>query len=177
MASETTTGSNIDIVREYTERVFNQHSPDLAAKYLAPGVTGHGRTLGTIKGADSVTGMLRGFIGALPDLRAAEQDIVAAGDTVAVLRHRGDTGGESPGARPYRSPGALGRRRRRDGDLVSSRRVRAAVARGFKANRRGRGRVIRIAVAGRAKPAAVSLQPARHRSASPTSPPRVLRRK
>ena len=37
MASETTTGSNIDIVREYTERVFNQHSPDLAAKYLAPG--------------------------------------------------------------------------------------------------------------------------------------------
>jgi hypothetical protein len=33
MASETTTGSNIDIVWEYTERVFNQHSPDLAAKY------------------------------------------------------------------------------------------------------------------------------------------------
>jgi SnoaL-like polyketide cyclase len=28
--------------------------------------------------------MLRGFIGALPDLHAAEQDIVAAGDTVAV---------------------------------------------------------------------------------------------
>jgi hypothetical protein len=64
-------------------------------------VTWPGQTLGTIKGADSVTGMLRGFIGALPDLRAAEQDIVAAGNT----------GGESPGARPYRSPGALGRRR------------------------------------------------------------------
>jgi limonene-1,2-epoxide hydrolase len=80
MASETATGSNIEIVREYTERVFNQHSPDLAAKYLAPGVTWHGQTLGTIKGADNVTGMLRGFIGALPDLHAAEQDIVAAGD-------------------------------------------------------------------------------------------------
>jgi hypothetical protein len=39
MASETATGSNIEIVREYRERVFNQHSPDLAAKYLAPGVT------------------------------------------------------------------------------------------------------------------------------------------
>jgi hypothetical protein len=42
-------------------------------------------------------------------------------------------------------------RRRRDGDLVSSRGVHAAVARGFKANRRGRSRVIRIAVAGQAK--------------------------
>jgi hypothetical protein len=45
MASETATGSNIEIVWEYTERVFNQHSPDLAAKYLAPGVTWHGQTL------------------------------------------------------------------------------------------------------------------------------------
>jgi hypothetical protein len=37
MASEAATGSNIEIVREYTEGVFNQHSPELAAKYLAPG--------------------------------------------------------------------------------------------------------------------------------------------
>jgi limonene-1,2-epoxide hydrolase len=80
MASETATGSNIEIVWEYTERVFNQHSPDLAAKYLAPGVTWHGQTLGTIEGVDNVPGMLRGFIGALPDLHAAEQDIVAAGE-------------------------------------------------------------------------------------------------
>lgn len=75
---------DIEIVREYTERVFTQHSPDLAAKYLAPGVTWHGQTLGAIEGVDNATGMLRGFIGALPDLHAAEQDIVAAGDTVAV---------------------------------------------------------------------------------------------
>jgi hypothetical protein len=81
MASETTSGSNIEIVREYTERVFNQHSPDLTAKYLAPGVG----------------------------------------------------------------------RRRRDGDLVSSRGVHAAVARDFKASRRGRSRVIRIAVVGKGR--------------------------
>jgi hypothetical protein len=121
MASDTTTGSNIDIVREHTERVFNQHSPDLAAKYLAPGVTWHRQTVGTIKGADSVTAMLRGFIGYCP--------------TCAWPR---------PGRR------GVGRRQR-DGDLVSSRRVHAAVARGFKANRRGRSRVIRIAVAGQGK--------------------------
>jgi predicted ester cyclase len=107
MASETTTGSNIDIVREYTERVFNQHSPDLAAKYLAPGVTWHGQTLGTIKGADNVTGMLRGFIGALPDLHAAEQDIVAAGDTVSVryvieATHEGNLLGLAPTGRRAR---------------------------------------------------------------------------
>jgi predicted ester cyclase len=82
--SETTTRSNIEIVRDYNERVFNQHNPVLAAKYLAPGVMWHGQTLGTIEGADNVTGMLHGFIGALPDLHAAEQDIVASGDTVAV---------------------------------------------------------------------------------------------
>ena len=43
-------------------------------------MTWHGQTLGTIEGVDNVTGMLRGFIGALPDLHAAEQDIVAAGE-------------------------------------------------------------------------------------------------
>jgi predicted ester cyclase len=101
MASETATGSNIEIVREYRERVFNQHSPDLASKYLAPGVTWHGQTLGTIDGADNVTGMLRGFIGALPDLHAAEPDIVAAGDTVAVryvieATHQGNLLGLAP---------------------------------------------------------------------------------
>jgi hypothetical protein len=87
MASETATGSNIEIVREYTERAFNQHSPDLAAKYLAPGVTRHGQTLGTIEGVDNLTGMLRGLIGALPDLHAAEQDIVAAGEQAFQRMH------------------------------------------------------------------------------------------
>jgi hypothetical protein len=43
-------------------------------------VTWHGQTLGTIEGVDNVTGMLRGFIGALPDLHTAVQDIVAAGE-------------------------------------------------------------------------------------------------
>jgi predicted ester cyclase len=104
MASETTTGSNIEIVREYTERVFNQHSPDLAAKYLAPGVTGHSQILGTIEGADNVTGMLRGVIGVLPDLHAAERDIAAAGDTVAVCyvveaTHEGNLLGITPTGR------------------------------------------------------------------------------
>ena len=144
MASETTTGSNIDIVREYTERVFNQHSPDLAAKYLAPGVTWHGQTLGTIKGVDNVSRMLRGFIGALPDLHAAEQNIVAAGDTVAVryvieATQEGNLLGIAPTGRRVRwtpshlppcrrdDRGGVGRRRR-DGHPASTRRLHPALA-------------------------------------------------
>lgn len=107
MASETTTRSNIEIVRDYLEKVFNQHSPDLASKYLAPGVIWHGQTLGTIEGLDNVTGMLRGFIGALPDLHAAEQDIMAAGETVAVryvveATHEGNLLGLAPTRRRVR---------------------------------------------------------------------------
>ena len=105
MASETQ--SNIEIVREYTERVFNQHNPGLASKYLAPEVKWHGQTLGTIEGVDNVTGMLRGFIGALPDLHAAEQEIVAAGETVAVryvveATHGGNLLGIAPTGRRVR---------------------------------------------------------------------------
>jgi predicted ester cyclase len=67
----------------------------------------HGGLLGTVVGSESVTGMLRGFIGALPDLHAAEQDIVAAGDTVAVryvveATHEGDLLGIAPTGRRVR---------------------------------------------------------------------------
>jgi predicted ester cyclase len=100
MSSET----NIETVREYTERVFNQHNPELATKYLAPEMAWHGQTLGTIEGVDNVIHMLHGIIGALPDLHAAEQDIMAAGDTVVVryvveATHQGDLLGFAPTGR------------------------------------------------------------------------------
>src|SRR5687767_8775766 len=84
MASETAVRSNTEIIREYTQRVFNAHNPDLASEYLTPEVKWHGGLLGTVEGLGNVTAMLRGFIGALPDLHAAEEDMVAAGDTVAM---------------------------------------------------------------------------------------------
>jgi predicted ester cyclase len=107
MASETTTRSNIEIVREYTERVFNQHNLDLTSKYLAPEVRWHGQTLGTVEGLDNVTNVLRGLIGALPDLHAEEQDIVAADETVAVRfvvtgTHEGNLLGLAPTGRRVR---------------------------------------------------------------------------
>ena len=107
MASETTVRSNTEIVREYTQRVFNEHDPDLASEYFTPEVKWHGGLLGTVEGSESVTQMLNGFIGALPDLHATEQDIVAAGDTVAVryvveATHEGNLLGIAPTGRRVR---------------------------------------------------------------------------
>ncbi|HWF49107.1 MAG TPA: ester cyclase [Solirubrobacteraceae bacterium] len=107
MASDTAVGSNVEIVREYTRRVFNAHDPDLASEYVTPDVRWHGGTLGTVEGAESLVGLLRRFIGAFPDLNAREQDIVAAGDTVAVrfvveATHEGDLLGIAPTGRKVR---------------------------------------------------------------------------
>jgi predicted ester cyclase len=99
--------SNIEIVREYTQRVFNEHNPDLAPSYMTPATQWHGGTLGTIEGADNIAGMLRGFLGALPDLHAAEQDVIASGDTVAIrlvveATHEGNLLGVAPTGRRLR---------------------------------------------------------------------------
>jgi predicted ester cyclase len=107
MASEVAVRSNIETVREYTQRVFNEHDPDLASEYLAPEVKWHGGLLGAVEGVANVTEMLRGFIGALPDLHATEQDAVAAGDTVAVryvveATHKGNLLGLEPTGRRVR---------------------------------------------------------------------------
>jgi hypothetical protein len=85
MAESPAAASNVEIARDYTRRVFNAHDPDLASEFVTPDVRWHGGTLGTVEGAGNLVALLRGFIGALPDLHAQEQDIVADGDTV-VLR-------------------------------------------------------------------------------------------
>jgi predicted ester cyclase len=84
MTSGTAVESNVELVREYTHRVFNEHNPELASEFVTQDVRWHGGTLGSIEGSDNLVALLRSFIGALPDLNAQEQDIVADGDTVAV---------------------------------------------------------------------------------------------
>jgi steroid delta-isomerase-like uncharacterized protein len=107
MTTDAAAESNIEIVREYTEKVFNAHNPELASEYVTSDVKWHGGTLGTVEGAEGVIGLLQGFIGALPDLNAQEQDIVASGDTVAVrfvveATHQGDLLGIPPTGRRVR---------------------------------------------------------------------------
>jgi predicted ester cyclase len=76
--------ANKKIARDFIDQVFNQHQPDLAADFVTGDVVWHGGSLGDITGAEPLVGLLRSFIGALPDLNAAEQDIAAENDLVMV---------------------------------------------------------------------------------------------
>jgi predicted ester cyclase len=76
--------SNKTIARDFIEQVFNQHNPGKAADFVTDGFVWHGGGLGTISGPDGLVGLLSAFIGALPDLYADEQGIVAENDMVVV---------------------------------------------------------------------------------------------
>ena len=98
---------NKKIAREYIQRVFNEHKPELATDYVTPDVVWHGGILGDIAGAENVAALLKSFIGALPDLRAVEQDIVAESDFVVVrlvvtATQRGDLLGVKASGRPVK---------------------------------------------------------------------------
>jgi len=99
--------ANKELVRTYTQTVFNEHQTGRASEFLAPEVKWHGGTLGTVEGLDNVAGVVGGFIAALPDLTATEQGMAAEGDTVAVryvveATHKGDLLGIPATGRPVR---------------------------------------------------------------------------
>ena len=76
--------ANKKLARDYIDQVFNQHNPSKAADFVTGDVVWHGNSLGDIVGAENLAGLLGSFIGALPDLYAAEQDITAENDLVMV---------------------------------------------------------------------------------------------
>ena len=87
--------ANKEPIRSYTRDVFNAHKPERAAEFLAPEARWNGGTLGAVEGRDNIVGLLQGFIGALPDIDAAEQEMVAEGNSVWVryvinATHQGD---------------------------------------------------------------------------------------
>jgi steroid delta-isomerase-like uncharacterized protein len=74
----------VKVAREYLARVFNEHKPDRALEYVTADVVWHGGSLGTVSGVEDMTALLTAFIGALPDLHAVEQDVIASNDLVAM---------------------------------------------------------------------------------------------
>src|ERR1700749_3663084 len=76
MSDQAQLEANKRLAREYIQRGFNEHRPDLSNEYVTDDVVWHGGILGDITGAANVGGLLSAFIGALPDLYAAEQDVV-----------------------------------------------------------------------------------------------------
>jgi predicted ester cyclase len=104
MSQQTVPERNIQVARDYTREVFNGHQPERAGEFWTPDGIWHGGTLGTVEGIDNIVGLLKGFIGALPDLEAVEQEIGADGDTVWVrfqvhATHQGDLVGIPPTGR------------------------------------------------------------------------------
>jgi len=76
--------ANKELARDYIDQVFNQRNPDKAADFVTGDVSWHGGGLGDLAGPENLAGLLGSFIGALPDLHAAEQDIIAENDLVVV---------------------------------------------------------------------------------------------
>ncbi len=104
MTDQTQLQANKELVRTYTNEVFNAHKPEHAADFLSADAKWHGGTLGDVEGSGNIVGLLQGFIGALPDLNAAEQHMVAEGDSVWVryivsATHLGDLIGIPPTGR------------------------------------------------------------------------------
>jgi steroid delta-isomerase-like uncharacterized protein len=84
----------VEVARDYVRVVFNGHRPDLARDYCTDDVVWHGNSLGEVSGVDNLTGLLT-VLGALPDLVAEEQDVIASDDLVGVrlvvaATHKGD---------------------------------------------------------------------------------------
>jgi predicted ester cyclase len=84
MVNHSKAEANQTLIRDYTEQVFNKHDATAAPGFLSSDAQWHGGTLGTIRGAENIAGMLRGFFAGLPDLVATEHDMVADDDLVSV---------------------------------------------------------------------------------------------
>ena len=85
----------VEVARDYVRVVFNGHQPDRARDYCTEDVLWHGNSLGEVSGLEDLTALLTAFLGALPDLVAEEQDVIASDDLVVVrlivaATHTGD---------------------------------------------------------------------------------------
>ena len=84
MSETVTTQNRVAVAREYVDRVFNGHNPELAREYFTADVTFHALTAGTITGIDAVIPVLTGLIDAITDIHAEVQDVIASDDLVAL---------------------------------------------------------------------------------------------
>jgi predicted ester cyclase len=84
MSPVTSTDDKVAVARAFVADVFNGRDAERARDYFTDDVDWHGGALGSVKGVDTIVPILTGFIGALEDIDAVEQDVIASGDLVAI---------------------------------------------------------------------------------------------
>lgn len=84
MSKGLTIDERVAVAREFVANVFNGRNAERARDYFTPDVIWHGGALGTVAGVDTIVPILGGFIGALEDIHAEEQDVIASDDLVAL---------------------------------------------------------------------------------------------
>ena len=100
-------GFGKELIRSYTQVVFNERQIGRAAEFFALDVTWQGSTGPAVRGRDYVVALIGEVVGALDGLTATEQDMAAHGDTVTVryrieATHSGDLFGVPATGRPIR---------------------------------------------------------------------------
>ena len=82
--TETVIDQRVATARAFVAQVFNGHDPERARDFFTADVVLHAGALGTLNGLDTVVTTFGGFIGALTDIDAVEEDVIASGDLVAL---------------------------------------------------------------------------------------------
>ena len=82
--ADTKTINRAATARSFVEKVFNGANAELAREFFADDIAWHGGALGTVNGVDTIVPILGGFIGALDNIHAEVQDVIATDDLVAL---------------------------------------------------------------------------------------------
>lgn len=84
MSQTLTIDQRVEVPRKFVAQVFNGQDPERAREFFTEDARWHGPSIADVTGVDSIVGLLGAFIGALSDIRAEEQDVIASGDLVAM---------------------------------------------------------------------------------------------
>jgi steroid delta-isomerase-like uncharacterized protein len=107
MTTAGTTAGAETVVRRYLEEVINRGDPAAADELLTPTFTiDHAGVPEVLRGPEAFKAFLAGFREAFPDIRGTVEDVVAAGDKVAVRltwrgTHRGTFQGIAPTGKAF----------------------------------------------------------------------------
>jgi predicted ester cyclase len=105
MSETLTVEQRVAVAKDFVARVFTGHDGDRARDFFTPDVVLHAGAVGTLTGIDTVVGVFQGFVGALSDIRADLQDVIASNDLVALRQvvfatHTGNLLGVEATGRP-----------------------------------------------------------------------------